>query len=661
VGASLSELRCYALAVCLTGSALCGIALLTAPTASGIVQRPVTVDGPSTAIVDFGGIAMASDGTGGLVYTKNVDGVPHVFASRYDRGGWTAPVRVDWDIPFDADQARIAAAPRGRLLVVWVTQAATVGGRIQRGVFSASLGPGASGFGPSLLVDPNVGAGTGVDPDVAMASPGKAVVAYRVLTNDFTTNGDPTAVQLRPGDVMADIRLARLNGDRWSRLGTLNRNPVASMRPPSPANAPKVGVAASGDAVVVWQEPDQTGTARIFVRRVFAASIGPPILVSPTSWDGQTVTGDADAFALDVNPLYQARIVSRVSAGGGLVAPRLFLGTLEPGYTEFGPQLNGPRLADGGAAPPPGPLGAPAVAAGGEGDGDLSMRLAFASGGGIRQLGADEDGALVGLDPLTAPVPAPAAEAVTAIDPEGGGTTAYQAFDARGRPAVAVRQEFPSGATQTGLLAGRTGGPVAQLRAGRGESGDALIGFRAGDPGAFEIVAARVSTPPARFSARAPGGWVRPGKALVRWQAAPSAVGDVRYSVLVDGRVVGQGMTRRRFRPRPAVLGSGIRRVRVLATDGFGGQLLTRAVALKVDSEPPTAAVRTKGTRVTVKLRDRHSGIRKATCFFGDGTSEKSRRSCHHTYQHAGVFTVAVRERDKAGNRIARLLKVRTR
>jgi len=659
VGVFTSEPRRHALVACLTGSVLCGIALLGAPRAAGIVQRATTVDGPSTAIVDFGGIAIASDGTGGLVYTKNVDGVPHVFAARYNGNRWSPPFRVDWDQPFDASQPRIAADDHGRLLVVWVTQTATVGSRIQRGLFSASLGRGASGFAPALLVDPNVGNGVGVDPAVAGVSTGKAIVAYRVVTNDFTIGSSAAAVQLRPGDVMADVRIARLNGDRWSRLGAVNRNPAASIRPPSPVNGPQVGIGAEGNAVVAWQEPDQTGASRIWARRVFGTTLGPPLQVSPVVWDGHSVTGEADAFAISVTAFDQARIVSRVTGGGApsLAAPRLFLGTLEANYVDFGAKVNGPRLADGGA-PPAGPLGAPAVAAG-EGGVEGTMRLGFIAGASVRRVGVDTEGALVELEPLVAPTPEPAGEVVTAVNSESG-LTAYEAAPAAG-PAVAVRQEFRSGYAQTGLLSGSSGGSVAQLRAGSFESGDALIGFRQGEPGGFEIVAARVSAPPARFSVFTPDGWVRPRRALLRWDEAPSAVGDVHYSVVLDGRVIRTALKRPRYRPRPALLGSGKRRVRVLATDGFGGQLLGRAVTLRVDSEPPTAVLRGRGRDVTVKLADRDSGVASATCLFGDGGRASGRRSCRHRYQGPGAFTISVRERDKAGNRIARFLRVRVR
>src|SRR5262249_5947864 len=161
------------------------------------------------------------------------------------------------------------------LLVVWVTQVATLAkGELRRGLYSASLGPGAAEFGPSLLVDPNIKGGVGTAPSVAGAVPGKAIVAYRVITNDFSGESI-NAVRLLPGDVLADIRVARLEGDRWSRLGGINRNPAASMRPPSETNGPQVAIGATGRAVVAWQEPDATGVARIWMRRVTGTTLGP--------------------------------------------------------------------------------------------------------------------------------------------------------------------------------------------------------------------------------------------------------------------------------------------------------------------------------------------------------------------------------------------------
>ena len=130
------------------------------------------------------------------------------------------------------------------------------------------------------------------------------MVAYRAITYTFDGSTDlQPAVQLRPGDVMADIRLARLNG---RPLGADRRDqpqPEASMRPPTADQRPQVGAGVDGGAVVAWQEPDQTGAARIWMRRIFGTTPGQILQASPSDWEGKPISADADAFSLAVTPL----------------------------------------------------------------------------------------------------------------------------------------------------------------------------------------------------------------------------------------------------------------------------------------------------------------------------------------------------------------------
>lgn len=630
-------------------------ALVPATPAQALITAPVTVDGPSSDILDFGGAAMAPDGSGGLVYTKAVEGVPHVFASRYVNGGWSAPIRVDWDQPFEASQPRIAAGPGGELLVVWVTEVATVHSQIQHALYSARIGAGATGFGPSLLVDPNVGEGVGVDPSLSGTAPGQATVAYRVITYTFTQVGFSTAVQLRPGDVMADIRLARLNGDRWSRLGAINRNPEASMRPPGPTNGPQVGAGIDGGAVVAWQEPDQTGAARIWMRRIFGTTPGPPLEASPANWEGAPVSGDADAFSLAVTPLNQARVAFRI-AGAGSTPARLLLNTLPPDFAVPSGALNGASTVFKGGQ---GALGIPGVAATEKGGGrEGVLNLAFAAGSEVHQVGVDASGGLTSLATPPGPAARPRAEAVAVIGPEGNGALAYPALDGQGRPVTAVRQGFASGAAQVGLLTGVSGGPVDELSAGSSGRGDALIGFRQGEAGHYEIVAERVSAPPASFKAKAPKRWVRPGRARLHWQAAKSAVGGLTYSVLLEGRVVKRGLRRHSYLPPRALLGSGVRRAQAMATDGLGEQVLSPVAKLRVDGLAPRIAVKVSRAQglAMVRLHDPDSGLNVGltSVSFGDGTGAHGGSRFHHDYASPGRYTIVVRARDKVGNRVSR-------
>ncbi|HEX7245530.1 MAG TPA: PKD domain-containing protein [Solirubrobacterales bacterium] len=634
---------------------------VAAAPAQALIAPPATLDGPSAEILDLGGVSMASDGTGGVVYVKAVDGVPHIFACRYAGGSWDAPVRVDWDQPYAASQPAIAAGSGGELLVVWVTEVATVHGKVQYGLFSARIGPGAQDFGASLLVDPNVGEGIGVVPSISGTEPGRAIVAYRAITYTFAEPSFSTAVQLRPGDVMADIRVARLNGDRWSRLGAVNRNPEASMRPPGPSNGPRVGAGIDGGAVVAWQEPDQTGAARIWMRRIFGTTPGPVLEASPASWEGAPVTGDADAFSLAVTPFNQARVAIRV-AGSGSTAPRLLLNTLPADFAVPANALNGPSTVFKAGK---GALGIPGIGATEKGGKEGAMQMVFASGAEVHRVGVDGEGAPTPDSTLPGPDAKPGAEAVAVVGPEGGDVIAYPALDAQGRPAVAVRQELASGAAQTGLLAGVAGGPIGDLSAGPSGTGDALIGFRQGDAGRYEIVVERVSAPPASFKAKAPKRWVRPPRAWLRWQAPKSAVGGLAYSVLIEGRVVKSGLRRRRYLPPRGALGSGVRLVQAMATDRLGQQAISPAVKLRVDGRPPqvTLRVRRASGLATVRLRDPDSGLRakSAVVDFGDGVQARKGSKFEHVYEHPGRYTVRVRARDRVGNRVVRRFEAAVR
>jgi hypothetical protein len=646
-------------ALCLA-AALASAFLANAGPARALIAPPVTIDGPSSAITDFGGVAMASDGTGGLVYVKSIDGIPHVFVSRFVGGQWNPPVRADWDLPFEASEPRIAASAGGELLVVWVAPVATVHGSVQYGLFSARLDAGATGFGPSLPIDGNVGKHPGVDPSVSSTSPGKAIVAYRAITNAFTPIDPPSAsVQLRPGDVMAEIRVARLGGDRWSRLGAINANPEASTRPPTQVNGPKVGTGLDGSAVVAWQEPDQSGTARIWMRRIFGTTPGPILQASPSVWDGRPVSADADAFSLSVTRYTMAQVAIRIAkSAGSPLAGRLLVNSLPSNFSTSAATLSGVQLADGG--PIVGGAGTPELATAEDGKGRASTRLVFLAGARLRQLGGEEGGDLTAIGTRAASQAQVGTTPVVAANPEGGSLVAYPALDTSGQPAVAVRQEYPSGAVQVGLLTGVQAGPVSELAVGRSGSGDGLLAFRQGEAGRYEIVAEQTSVSPASFRIVTPTRWVRPGGAKLHWEAPTSAVGGLTYAVFLNGRKIKGGLRRRVFHPRPAQLGSGSLRTQVLATDALGEQMLSKVARLRVDSEPPMALVRVRSGKANVALRDADSGVKaKATVVsFGDGTRVRHGSRLHHRYRGSGHYRIAVRARDRAGNWLRRTFEV---
>jgi hypothetical protein len=647
-------------------AALPTLFLVDAQPSHAVILPARTIDGPSEDIVGFGGVAMAEDGTGGLVYLKRVAGVAHVFVARYAHGQWQAPIRVDTEQPFAASWPRIGAANGGELVVVWATPFASENQRPVDELLSATLGSGSSSFGPGLIVDGDIRQGTGTSPEIAMSSSGQADVVYRVVQE---IEGRQTSIPLlRPGDVIEQVRVAHYNGERWSALGAINRNGGASMRPPSAANAPRIAIGPTGAGVVVWQEPDIEGVARIWARRIFGATLDYVMPVSATSFPGGLIQDDADAPSVAFSRLGQAEVAYRqvATAGSPLPGPRIFLNVLPDGESASGAEFAGAAVVDavvsGGRSAS---VGRPSI----DIDEHQDMRLLYDSNGTPRVVQGNDKGlaGVLSLGPgfvgseLT---PASEVPSASVMNPEGGGLSAWPSADRAGRPAVAVREDFPGGAVQTALLSGGTGGLIGELAVGRSSLGDGLVAFQQGPIGSAAIVAAQATAPPFRFVISVPRVFVKPAQAQVAWEAASSAGSPLAYTVVLDGRRLPTPPGARVLRFDPRGLGDGSHKVQLLATDIYGQSTLTAPSKLRIDGQPPlvSIALLRRGHTIAVRVSDRYSGVAThgVSVSFGDGGRESGRARFRHAYAHAGVYAVVVQVRDKLGNEgvVRRLVSV---
>ncbi len=652
-------------------AAVLALAILPA-CAQAVILPATTIDGPSESIVGFGGVAMAEDGSGGVVYLKTVAGVAHVFVSRYVEGHWLAPIQVDGcrlvssaaeqeeeqkraeqgehcQEPFAASWPRIGAATGGELIVVWATPFATspTTGKPIYELLAAVLGPGAEHFGTPTIVDRDIEEGTATNPDLAVSSTGQADVVYRVIHTDKVG-----VSLLRAGDVPESVRVARFDGRRWSSLGTINRDSAVGMRPPTPDNAPQVAIGPTGNGVVVWQEPDIEGVARIWARRIFAGALNYVMPVSAPTYNGAPITDDADAPSVAFSRLGQAEVAYRQAAGPSspLPGPRIFLNILPDGESAGGGEFQGAAVADqnvsGGRGAAVGP---PAI----DIDEKRSVRLLYDSNGAPRVIEGSDKG-LTGALSLGPPFAGDEPFAVSVMNPEGGGFSAWPSVEAQGHPAVAVREDFPGGAVQTALVSGGAGGEATELAVGRSGLGDGLIAFRQGQLGDAAIVAAQATAPPATFLLSVPKGWVKPGQALVSWHPAPSAVGPLTYHLVLDGHVqpTPAGVLAAHIDPRG--LSSGRHRVQVLATDSDGQSTLSAPASMQIDGVPPTVRIAAGrgGGGVRVRVLDRFSGVAKrdVSVSFGDGAHARGRTIFAHRYSRAGVYRVVVHVGDRIGN-----------
>ncbi len=217
-----------------------------------------------------------------------------------------------------------------------------------------------------------------------------------------------------------------------------------------------------------------------------------------------------------------------------------------------------------------------------------------------------------------------------------------------------MREDFPSGAAQTGLVSGGAGGEVGELAVGRSGLGDGLVAFRQGPFGNAAIVAAQVTAPPAELILSAPKGWVKPAQAVVTWQPAVSADGPLRYSVVLDGQRADH--SGRRSQPAPGSARAGLRAPqRAAAGDRHRRPVdALSALRLLIDGEPPAVTISraSGGYGVSVQVRDPYTGvdIHAVSVSFGDGRFARGRKRFGHRYARGGIYQVVVHVRDKLGN-----------
>jgi hypothetical protein len=636
------------LRLALACAVLIGTVALPSP-AGAVISGATTIDGPDPNIVSLGNVAMAQDGTGGLVYLKQVGGRPHVFVARFFGGAWKKPVQVDVGQNFDSAWPAIGAGNGGRLVVVWAQDF----GPNQDRLFSASLDPGANTFQPPIPIDFNIDEDIATYPSVAMNAAGQAYLSYRVLP------AGGSSATLPPDYVNSETRLQRYDGSFWSALSfTANRNPSVPNRTPTAENSPKVGIDVNGNGIVVFQEPDDDFIDRIYARRIFGLTIGNPLLVSPQTYNGVKVQGGADEFAVDQAGFGEAAVAFRQQPGedSNLNGTREFVNTIAESFSANAGEFAGPRIVDGaGDAGPPAVPGPPSVSSTTKGAFLVGMGIGNASlvtGGDDRKLNStdrlDDGSSTVQGDP------------VVELGGDGAAAFAWKAT-VNGRGVVGLRERRADGVTSSKLVSGPRGGPINVLRGGGSGLGDALFAFQQGGQQFAQIVGASTDAPPSEFAVQAPVDFVNDKKIAIAWDAARNAMSPVTYSVTVDDEDVADDVSATKL---PAQrLDDGVHVIQVIATDGAGQQTSSQPAQLKIDTKAPVAKIKKRsGHRVSITLsdggKDQTSGVDPSTVriAFGDGKKASGADKVTHRYAHGGTYLIAIGAKDAANNR-ARIRK----
>jgi hypothetical protein len=561
------------------------------------------VDGPSPDVQVLGDLDLARDGTGALTYLKRVDGLDHVFVSRFTGGVFQPGERVDTGLAAASSQPVVGAADAEGLVVVFVNGA---------NVYGVVRPPG-QGYAAPVALAP------GSDPAVDLSINGTAYAS-------FTSSGD--------------VRIARL--DRQTNAWTVLTQP-ADVDPARPAGVDggrsRVAISADGVGVVTWGE-----AGHVFARKMFglALSTAPQDLTPPAFEDRAAAASDLPDIDAEDDSSY-AWVVFRqtfVDGSSRILARR-----------QRGTGFDPPVAVD---VPGAGPVLEPNIEMNGRGVG-----LATTSSTAGQPMAAllDRDAFATGTPIFGPTAPAPLTAPAMSENDDGlvasvvGGTAQVLVYDNL-KPAAPVVISRP----ELGAVDPARGFDAAVDRASGG-----VVAWVQGGPDDRRIVAGYLDRPPGRFTGYTSARCCQPALAHLTWQESFDLWGPHRYQVRVDGQLVGETADTKLQLTAP--LRGPTHHWQVTAVDVRGQSRRSRTRLLRVDDLAPRLSVGYKRAqrvvRISARGRDlggaghRASGIRDVAVSWGDATPVTrgaARLRVRHRYPGAGSYALQITARDMAGN-----------
>lgn len=607
------------------------IAILAAvaPAASARWFPAEPIDGPNPDVVSLGGIDMARDGAGGLVYIKRDGGVPHVFLARHLGGRWEPPQRVDAGVEAPATDAAIAVADDFRLAVVWIA-----GGALYGALSTGGDRPQPMGAPALLYQDPS---GEVSDPAIDMGINGTAYVTFTATS---------------------DVRAMRLEETLWEHVPA-PLDIVPGQVAGEGAGASKVVVSAEGNAVAVWGETASDGRRRVYSRRVtgLAPSVAPQEL-SLTDFEGQP-GGHADSPSIDIEDDGSfAWVAFRQDFGAAsrTVARRL-----------VGSRFEAASAIDGGFSSVQ-----PRIAMNGRGTGEAVVDVSGQTAGirlndkaFLRSGRLDSQGSAAPSAPRvgTSERRDPNIAVIWRRDAGGGDASVRGRYrDKRRTPfepeAELSRPELgPVPAGALALAGDRVGNFVAAMMQGPPA--------KTARTAARTIAVAAYDRPPPRAFPYSSSRYQRRRRPEFQWRAGTELWGEQSYKVFVDGRELGSETGTLLL--SPLTLSEGAHSWRVMSIDQRGQTSMSREAFVRIDTRDPRVRVRVSGVRkrrrplkISVHATDtRGSGVRSVEVRYGDGERTKRRRSVHRYGR--GKYTLTVRAVDKARNVALKKVRLRIR
>ncbi len=592
---------------------------------------PTVIDGPSAAISGLGGLSIARDGTGGLVYSKAVSGISHVFVSALVGGQFQTPVQVDAGLAGASSEPVIAAGNGGVLLIGFID-----GGEL----YVVDKGSTTAAFG-----SPQPLAAGASNPSLQMTNFGKGYLAFAVADG-----------------AGHDVRAAYYDNGAWSlEAAPLNDTPADNAGTGS--GAPQVAAAGDGVAIVAWGEG-----GHVFSRRVWGTA--PSVVdeqadIPSLSACGEVSAGDPAVSAGGDSSYADVAFQETVSCGG-VDQSRVLVNRLRAS------QYDGATAADGLSTPGTDSGTEPEVAMTEYGQGFVTAAGQVSNNVAAMELGNNGAyGPMLQVNSLPGTAPPDPVPGVAGLFST---LVAWQQTPGTTGPAeIRVRYEPRTSTLGPELVLsspaeGPTDAALGIAATGDG-GGDAAVAWVQGAAGANQILVDRMYQPPGAATVATKLSYSRSAQPLLRWSLAGGRWGPITYTVTIDGTQVGQ--TQGSSLRVPAPLANGPHRWQVTATNPAALTGISKVAALFVDTLAPVLKVTESGPRragsdevVHLSYRDPApaSGVAKLTIRWGDRTVTQVKPGTHriaHVYRRPGRYKITVTVADRAGNQTTVVRHVR--
>ncbi len=599
---------------------------------------PVTIDGPSPDILSLAGLAVARDGTGGLVYLKQVAGAPHVFVSRLLGGVFQPPDQVDAGLPGASAQPVIAASSGGELTIAFIN--------------AGSLFALARASSTSPYTDAQDLFDGAANPAIGMTLLGKAYLAFTAAG----TGGH-------------DVRAAYFARGEWTLASTpLDAHPGDDAG--SGSGRPAVAAASDGVGIVAWGE-----AGHIYTRRVWATR--PSVVYEqadvPALGGWAELSADEPSISAPGDSSYADIVFHEILGSDSVQQSRVLVAHLRAS------QIDEVAPADGLATPGAGGADQPEVALNEYGRGFITSER-----GDTDQVTAAHARANGYLDSVFRADSLPNATPPYAVPGVAGLTSTLIGWQHDPGPpgSAEIRARYAQDGSTLGpevVLSSAAQGPSVAaegLSAGGDISGDAALAWVQGAPGARRIVAAQMYQAPGAIAPRTGFAYLRTAQPALAWKAENVLWGPIRYLVSVDGRLVAQ--TTGTSLQVPVSLHDGRHSWQVIAVNPVGLTSTMPLVSFWTDTVAPLVTLSLAGKREVGAYLHAHigytdapppglpsasSGIADVLIRWGDGSSYHIGHGKFHAYRRPGRYTVTVTVTDRAGNAttVSRSIRIASR